>query len=54
VSALQDEALAAHGDHQRWRAVTAFSAHGTSGGLLRWRFPGNRMADVTVLGLVAP
>jgi hypothetical protein len=48
VSGLLDEVLAAHGGLERWRAVTALTAHGTFGGLLRSRFPGNRMADVTV------
>jgi hypothetical protein len=33
VSALLDELLAAHGGADRWREVTAITAHGTSGGL---------------------
>src|SRR4030088_3691596 len=48
MSGLLDEVLAAHGGLERWRAVTALTAHGTFGGLLRSRFPGNRMANVTV------
>jgi len=48
VSALLDEVLAASGGLERWRAVTAIAAHGAFGGLLRSRFPGNRMAAVTV------
>jgi hypothetical protein len=48
MSELVDEVLAAHGGLERWQAVTALTAHGRFGGLLRWRFPGNRMADVTV------
>jgi hypothetical protein len=48
VSGLLDEVLAAHGGLDRWRAVTALTAHGRFGGLLRSRFPGNRMANVNV------
>jgi hypothetical protein len=48
MSGLLDEVLAAHGGLDRWRAVTALTAHGRFGGLLRSRFPGNRMATVTV------
>jgi hypothetical protein len=48
MSGLLDEVFAAHGGLQRWQAVTALTAHGTFGGLLRSRFPGNRMANVTV------
>jgi hypothetical protein len=48
MSRLLDEVLTAHGGLARWRAVTALTAHGTFGGLLRSRFPGNRMATVTV------
>ena len=48
MSRLLDEVFAAHGGLERWRAVTALTAHGTFGGLLRSRFPGNRMANVTV------
>jgi hypothetical protein len=48
MSGLLDEVLAAHGGLERWRAVTALTAHGTFGGVLRSRFPGNRMANVTV------
>jgi hypothetical protein len=47
MSGLLDEVLTAHGGLERWRAVTAVTAHGELGGLLRSRFPGNRMADVT-------
>jgi hypothetical protein len=53
VSGLLDEVLAAHGGLERWRAVTALTAHGSFGGLLRSRLPGNRMADVTVRVQVA-
>ena len=28
--------------------MTALTAYGRFGGLLHWRFPGNRMANVTV------
>lgn len=45
---MLDEVVAASGGHERWRAVTAITAHGTFGGLLRSRFPGNRLANVTV------
>lgn len=48
MSGLLDEVLAAHGGLERWRSVTALTARATFGGLLRSRFPGNRMADVTV------
>ena len=48
MSDLLDEVLAAHGGLERWRAVTALTAHGRFGGLLRTRMPGNRMADVNV------
>jgi hypothetical protein len=48
MSGLLDEVLDAHGGLERWRAVTALTAHGRFGGLLRARFPGNRMASVTV------
>jgi Ca2+-binding RTX toxin-like protein len=45
MSGLLDEALTAHGGLERWRAVTALTAHGRFGGLLRSRFPENRMAN---------
>ena len=48
MSGLLDEVLTAHGGLDRWRAVAALTAHGRFGGLLRSRFPGNRMANVTV------
>jgi hypothetical protein len=48
VSGLLNEVLAAHGGVERWRAATAITAHGTFGGLLRSRFPGNQMANATV------
>jgi hypothetical protein len=48
MSGLLDEVLAAHGGVERWRALTAINARGTFGGLLRSRFPGNRMGNVTV------
>jgi hypothetical protein len=48
MSDLLEEVLAAHGGLERWEAVTALSARGRFGGLLRSRFPGNRMADVDV------
>ncbi|WP_433756733.1 hypothetical protein [Nocardia sp. CA-135398] len=46
--ALLEEVLTAHGGLEQWRAVTALTARGRFGGLLRSRFPGNRMATVTV------
>lgn len=48
MSGPLDEILTAHGGLDRWRAVTALTARGRFGGLLRSRFPGNRMANVTV------
>ncbi|MFF7941499.1 hypothetical protein ACFZC5_17440 [Nocardia gamkensis] len=42
MSGLLDEVLTAHGGLERWRAVTALTAltaHGRFGGLLRSRFP---------------
>ncbi len=48
MSGLLDEVLTAHGGLERWRAVTALTAHGRFGGLLRSRFPGNRLAEVEV------
>jgi hypothetical protein len=48
MSNLLDEVLTAHGGLDRWRAVTALTSHGRFGGLLSSRFPGNRMANVTV------
>jgi hypothetical protein len=53
AAALLDEVLAAHGGLERWRAVTALTAHGRFGGLLRSRFPGNRMANLTVRARLA-
>lgn len=44
---LLQEVLAAHGGLDRWRSVTALTVHGTFGGLLQSRFPGNRMTEVT-------
>jgi hypothetical protein len=48
MSGLLDEVFAARGGLERWRAVTALTARGTFGGLLRSRFPGNRMTNMTV------
>jgi hypothetical protein len=48
MAGLLDEVCAAHGGIERWRAVTAVTANGTFAGLLRSRFPGNRMSKVTV------
>jgi hypothetical protein len=48
MSELLNEILDAHGGVGRWRAVTALTAHGRFGGLLRTRMPGNRMANVNV------
>jgi hypothetical protein len=48
MSRLLDEVLAAHGGLQRWQAVTALTVHGRFHGLLRSRFPGNKMANLTV------
>jgi hypothetical protein len=50
---ILDDVLAAHGGLERWRAVTALTVYARFGGLLRTRFPGNRMADVTVRLLMA-
>ncbi|MGE2816262.1 hypothetical protein ACQI5H_14150 [Mycobacterium heidelbergense] len=48
MSGLLDEVVAAHGGIDRWRAVKALTAHARFSGLLRSRFPGNRMANVHV------
>ncbi|WP_433621831.1 hypothetical protein [Nocardia sp. CA-120079] len=48
MSELLDEVLTAYGGLEQWRAVNALTAHGRFGGLLRSRFPGNRMANLTV------
>lgn len=48
MSGLVDEVLTAHGGEDRWRAITTLTAYGRFGGLLSARFPGNRMADLTV------
>lgn len=48
MSGLLDEVLAAHGGLDRWQPATSLTARGRFGGLLRSRFPGNRMASVTV------
>lgn len=48
MSGLLDEVLAAHGGLERWRAAISLTAHGRFGGVLRSRFPGNRMVNVTV------
>jgi hypothetical protein len=48
MSGLMEGVLDAHGGLERWRAVTALTAHGRFGGLLRSRFPGNRMVNVNV------
>jgi hypothetical protein len=48
MSGLLDEVLTAHGGLERWRAATALTAHGRFSGLLSSRFPGNRMAPVSV------
>jgi hypothetical protein len=48
VSGPLDEVLAAHGGLERWRSVTSITAHSMFGGRLRARFPGNRMANVSV------
>jgi hypothetical protein len=53
MSGLLDEIHAAYGGLEQWHAVTALTAHGRFGGLLRSRFPGNRMADVTVRVILA-
>ncbi|WP_199561975.1 hypothetical protein [Micromonospora deserti] len=47
MSRLLDEILTAHGGLGRWQAMTALTAHGRFGGLLRSRFPGNRLANLT-------
>lgn len=48
MSGLLDEVLTAHGGLERWRTVTAITARGSFSGLLRRRFPGNQMAEVSV------
>jgi hypothetical protein len=48
MNALVEEVLTAHGGLERWRAVTAITARGTFGGVLRSRFPGNQLAEVDV------
>lgn len=53
MNELLADVLAAHGGLRRWQAVTAITASGSFGGLLRARFPGNRMAEVTVRVLPA-
>ncbi len=47
VNALLDEVLTAHGGADRWRSVSAITAHGRLGGLLPKRFPGNKLANFT-------
>lgn len=46
MSGLLDDVLTAHGGLERWQGVAAVNVHGSFGGLLRRRFPGNRMADL--------
>lgn len=53
AAGLLDEVLTTHGGLDRWRSVTALTAHGRFGGLLRTRFPGNRLANVTVRARLA-
>lgn len=53
MSGLLDEILDAHGGLQRWQAVTPLSARGTFDGLLRARFPGNRMSDPHITGAMS-
>lgn len=48
MNQLLADVLTGHGGLERWRAAAAITAHGTFGGLLRSRFPGNRMANVNV------
>jgi hypothetical protein len=49
MTSLLEEALAAHGGLERWRAARTISARVRSGGLLvRTRVPGNRFADYRV------
>ena len=48
MSGLLDEVLRAHGGLERWQLVSALTAYGRFGGLLRLRLPGNRMASVNV------
>lgn len=48
MTSLLQEAVDTHGGLQRWQAVTAITARGTFGGLLRSRFPGNQLANVDV------
>ena len=42
------EILGAHGGLDRWRSATAISADGNFSGLLKSRFPGNKMTKVRV------
>lgn len=53
MSGLIGEVLAAHGGLERWQSVSTLTAQGRFGGLLSSRFPGNRMANVTVRVQVA-
>lgn len=48
MNRLLQEVLTSHGGIERWQAVTAISAQGTFGGLLRSRFPGNGLATLDV------
>jgi hypothetical protein len=48
MSGLLDQVLSAHGGLEQWRGVTALTARGRFGGLLRSRFPGNRTANISV------
>lgn len=45
---ILDEVIATHGGLERWRAVRTLTARGRFGGLLRSRFPANRMANLAV------
>jgi hypothetical protein len=46
LSGLLAEVLAAHGGRERWQAAGAVSVRAAFSGLLRSRFPGNKMASV--------
>lgn len=48
MTGLLDQVLQAHGGADRWQLVSALTARGRFGGILRSRLPGNRMANVNV------
>jgi hypothetical protein len=48
VSGVLADVLESHGGLERWRSLTAITAYARFGGVLRSRFPRNRMANVIV------